>query len=64
MTELAVIISLLLFIFIREYIMWKEMQKLVDKLISRDYAEYTSGLVDIEMAKKKKPQDLSPMIRI
>lgn len=60
----AVIVFLMLFILIREYIIWKEMQKLVDKIISRDYAEYTSGQVDIEEVKKKRPQDLSPMIRI
>lgn len=60
----VVIVFLLLFIMAREYLMWKEMQKLVDKIIARDYAEYTSGQVDIEVARKKKPQDLSPMIRI
>lgn len=58
------ILILLVFILLREYIMWREMQKLVDKIIARDFTEYTAGQVDLEVAKKKKPQDLSPMIRI
>ena len=65
MTELVVIILLLLFIIIRELIIWKELQKLVDKIISRDFTEYTSGVRDITVAKKdKKDFDVNQMFKI
>lgn len=45
--------------------MWKELQKLVDKIISRDYSEYTSGIREvIEAKKEKKDNDFNKMLKI
>lgn len=62
MTEI-IIGFLLLFILIREYIMWKEVQKLTDKIISRDYTDYTTGQVELQKAKKKE-ESKPTMVRI
>lgn len=65
MVELLLIVALLLFILVREWIMWKELQKLVDKIISRDYSEYTSGIREvIEAKKEKKDNDFNKMLKI
>lgn len=53
MIELIVICFLLVFISYREYTVRQDMQKLVDKIISRDLTEYASCQVDIENARKK-----------
>jgi hypothetical protein len=66
MIELIVIGFLLVFIAYREYVVRQDMQKLVDKIISRDLTEYASCQVDIETAKKKpkKEADLNTMYRV
>jgi len=65
MTEQIIVYFLLAFIIVRDVILTKELQKLVDKLICRDYTEYASCQVDLERAKKKdKPQDVNKMYKI
>lgn len=66
MIEVVVIVSLLIFCLIREYFFYKEINKLTDKIISRDYTEYSQGILAIEKEKTKRANgnDPSPMVRI
>lgn len=65
MIEHYIIAFLLVFIMVRDIILTKELQKLVDKVISRNYTEYTSCQVDIETAKKKESNsDVNRMVRV
>jgi len=64
MTLEIIIAVLLLFILAREYIIWKEVQKLTDKIISRDYTEYMTNQVDLETAKKTQPKPLDNYMRV
>jgi hypothetical protein len=64
--ETYTVFALLLFCIIREYFFLKEINKLTDKVISKDFTEYSSGIVAIEAEKNKNSNkhDINKTIRI